>query len=229
MLAAAEAPAHSNFHRTEESAMLNAISRATALAAALMSLVAVLASTAGATTTWDTNKGSGSPAYNGTFTATAGPVTLAGAAGFGLACTGATETGILQSNHHAGATWANAVTGTLSFSSCKSGGTSYGVHCTYGMNATSFSGGVTSIDTDFVVANGHGCRVTLGGAFLVCTVTGTVASSYNNATSVLTVPTSSAWTFSSGTSSCPVTGPGHQTPLAFTVTSAPKPQITFTP
>jgi hypothetical protein len=208
--------------------MINKFSKAAVLVASLMSLFAVMASAAGAAT-WDTNKGSGTPAWNGAFTATAGPGTLTGP-NAGLSCTSATATGTVAAASFAGSTWNNAVSGNIAFTSCKIGGTTYGVACTYGLNATSWSSGVTSGAADLVAASSHGCTVKLA-TTTVCNINGSIPATYTNSSGVLNVPAaSSGLTTTNGSVSCPVgAGSASLTALPFTVTSTPKPSLTFTP
>jgi hypothetical protein len=203
--------------------MLNKIGRVAVLVASLASLFAVMASSAGATTTWDTNKGTGTPAWNGAFTATAGPGTLAGP-NAGLSCTSATATGTLQSNHHSGTTWPTIATGNISFTSCKIGGTNYNTACSYDLSATSYSAGVTEGDV-FV-----DCSVKLATTQL-CTITGSIPGTYTNATDIIDVPAAATGlTIHNVGSGCPTgAGTGSLTSLPFSVTSTVKPDIVYTP
>jgi hypothetical protein len=202
--------------------MLSKLGRVLVLVGSLASLLAVMAASASATTTWDTNKGTGTPAWNGAFTATAGPGTLTGP-NAGLSCTSATATGTLQSNHHSGTTWPTIVSpSTITFTSCKIGGTNYNTHCTYDLDATSYSAGVTEGDVTI------DCTVKLATTPL-CTVTGSLPGTYTNATDVIDVPPGTLQIHNVGTG-CPTgSGNGTLTSLPFTVTSTVKPDIIYTP
>jgi hypothetical protein len=190
----------------------------------MSALFVATAASASATTTWDTNKGTGTPAWNGAFTATAGPGTLSGPSG-GISCTSATATGTLQSNHHSGAAWPTVVNpGTITFTSCKIGGTSYNTHCTYDLDATSYSAGVTEGDVTV------DCTMKLA-TTPICTITGSIPSTYTNATDVIDIPSNvGGLTIHSAAMACPMgSGTGSLTSLPFTVTSAVKPDIIYTP
>jgi hypothetical protein len=203
--------------------MLNKIGRALVLVAALTSLLAVMASAAGAANTWTTNKSIGT----GTFTATAGSATLIGPT-TGLVCVGGTATSTVAAADFTGATWNTAVSGTITLDGCKSGQTAYGVHCAYGLNLTGFSSPVTTSDLEL-----H-CNINLNTSTR-CTLEGVIPASYNNTTSVLNipaVPSGGGLTMTNGSGGGCFFGTGTGvtlTNLPFTVTSAYKPTFTFTP
>jgi hypothetical protein len=143
---------------------MSKIMRVAVLAMSLVSLFAVMSSTAGATT-W-TNTGQ-SP-----FTATAPAGTLS-STGSSLNCASATATGV--TNTASGSFGVSIGHGTISFASCRLGGTVPTVHCTYTLTADSTVGGVTEGAVDVTC-----------GVFIAsrenCHIEGRVPATYHNGT-----------------------------------------------
>ena len=194
---------------------MSKIVRFAVLVASLMSLFAVMSSTAGAVT-WHN---SGSTA----FTATAGPGTLSSTSA-SLNCTGASATGTAPALT-VGATY--AVSGTATFTGCSLGGVATGVDCGYTLTGTSQSGSVTSGAVDVT------CGVYQFGAKL-CHIGGSASGTYTNPVSgvgVLALATGGNLITSNGTSgSCPLGNGdrGHLSAFSFRTTSANPPVITRT-
>jgi len=194
---------------------MSRIMRFAVLVASLMSLFAVMSSTAGAVT-WH-NSGST------TFTATAGAGTLS-STGASLACTSASGTGTAPAST-VGVTY--SVSGTATFSGCTLSGISTGVDCGYTLTGTSQSGSVTSGTVDVT------CGVYQFGTKL-CHIGGSVSGTYTNPVSgvgVLNLATGGNLILSNGpTGTCPLGNGdrGHLSALAFRTTSANPPIITRT-
>jgi hypothetical protein len=141
---------------------MSRIVRFAVLVASLMSLFAVMSSTAGAVT-WD-NSG------NTHFTATAGAGTLS-STGVALNCASADATG-KTTTPAVGAT-AALVHATINFTTCLLSGQAVGVECGVTLTATSQSGSVTSGSADAT------CGVYLAG-IKVCHIEGSVNGTYTN-------------------------------------------------
>jgi hypothetical protein len=191
---------------------MSKIARFAVLVASLMSLFAVMSSTAGAVT-WHN---SGSTA----FTATAGAGTLS-STGASLGCVSATGTGTAPT-----LTVGNvySVSGTATFNTCTLSGIATGVDCGYTLTGSSQTSGVTSGSVDVT------CGVYQFGTKL-CHIAGSTAGTYTNSTSTLTIAASSTLTTTNGpTGTCPLGNgdKGSLTHLSFKVTSASPPVITRT-
>lgn len=191
------------------------LARFVVLVTALMSLVGVASSTAGAVT-WD-NSGST------TFTATAGASTLSSTSA-ALSCTGATATGTAP-NNVVGLTY--SVSGTATFSGCSLGGISTGVDCGYTFTGTSQTSSVTSGSFDLT------CGVYQFGA-KICHIGGSMPGSYTNpvgGVGVITIPTNALVFVRDATAvRCPLGNGdrGHSSHMTFRTTSATPPVITRT-
>lgn len=190
--------------------------RLAVLFAALLSLPALAASTAGAVT-WH-NSGST------TFTATSGPTTLSSTSAT-VGCTSTDVTGTVPSLL-VGLTL--VATGNAQFTGCSLGGLAVTVHCSYTMTGTSWTAGKTTGNADAT------CFTSQFGA-LLCITEGPIAGSYVNPPSVGTATLNASSTLRStnpgGGATCPL---GNGDPLtltantAFTITSANSPSITRT-
>jgi hypothetical protein len=175
--------------------------------AALMSLFAVMSSTAGAVTWHNTG--------NTAFTATGGAGTLS-STGVALQCSGSSATGTAPATT-VGLTL--AVSGTVTFSGCLLSGQNVGGDCGYTLTGTSQSGSVTSGTVDAT------CGVFLAN-IKICHIAGTVSGSYTNPVSPstagkLATTTGGTLRTSNGASNCPL-GNGdlaHLSPLNFSVSA----------
>jgi hypothetical protein len=185
---------------------MSRIARFAVLVAALMSLFAVMSSTAGAVTWHNTG--------NTAFTATGGAGTLS-STGVALNCSGSSATGTAPALT-VGATL--AVSGTVTFSGCLLSGQSVGVDCGYTLTGTSQSGTTTSGTVDAT------CGVYLA-TIKICHIAGTVSGSYVNPSGAtagkLSTVTGGTLRTSNGASNCPL-GNGdlsHLSPLNFSVSA----------
>jgi hypothetical protein len=192
------------------------ITRLAVLAAATMSLLGALTSTAGAVT-WH-NSGST------TFTATAGTATLS-STGAWISCLGATATGTAPATT-VGIVY--SISGTATFSSCILSGIATGLDCAYTFTATLQGSGYTQGSHDLT------CGVYQFGA-LLCRISGSRFGEYQNQGTF----TSARLGFWSGATLVSQNGPIGTCPLGngdvvsnselwFNVTSANAPRITRT-
>jgi hypothetical protein len=195
---------------------MSKIMRMCVLVASLMSLFAVMSSTAGAVT-WSNDGGTA-------FTATSGPGTLSGG-GSSLACASGDATGTAATGPFVGATW-TAASGTVRFTTCNIGGIPHNVHCRYTLTATGQS--VPSVTNGNVDVT---CDVNLV-ANKICHIEGSVPGHYVNPPSPRVIITHAASgltpTDVSG-DSCPLSPPVTLTTLTFNLTSGSPPIITRRP
>jgi len=190
---------------------MSRIARFAVLVAALMSLFAVLSSTAGAVT-WS-NDG------DTAFTATAGPGTLSSTSQF-LVCSGGDAVGGTTNGSGVNAPIVHA---TITFTGCSlSGQTNFHVECGVTLTAvsqTTVAPRVTSGNADAT------CSVYFAGV-KVCHLEGGVAGTYTNPTAPstfgrLVTNTGGSLRTTNGASNCPL-GSGdlaHLSPLTFSVTA----------
>jgi hypothetical protein len=201
---------------------MSRISRVVVLVAALMSVFAVVSSSAGAVSTW---KSTNTTAF--TADGTAGSLSGNGKT---LSCTGSTATGAVSALDFTGAVWTNAVHGNVTFSGCVLAGTPYAVTCTYSLTATSISG--TQVGGTVGLNSPDGCTATVGGVS-ACRIEGAIPGTYDNPPDAkLTIPAASL-TVTNGTgTTCPLisgtSGVGSLTAQTFTITGANAPTISGT-
>jgi len=208
--------------------MFGKLTRIAALATALMAVVGVAQASA---STW---RVTGSTS----FTASGNPGSLSTSRGT-LSCTGGTATGRFSANSSTSQTWNNAATGTVTFSGCRIGGTSYATSCSrYQLNAGPnydftppgrASGTITAAVCSVTLAGREICAITQNLNALSATYT-------NPATQLLDIGSNTtALDVRDGSGgSCPLTPPGVTltgalTNLRFTVTSSPAPVLTVSP
>ena len=187
---------------------MSRIARFAVLVTALMSLFAVMSSTAGAVT-WhnsgDTN-----------FHATGGPGTLSIGAN-NLACSGSTATGDAPLGSTVITNY--LVRGTVTFSPCTLAGQATTVGCEYTLTAISQSGSVTSGVADVTCV----ARLTASGTGL-CHIAGSTGGQYTNPTATttpgkVTLFASSTLVVTNSTANCPLgTGNGNLTEQTITFT-----------
>lgn len=189
---------------------MSRIARFAVLVAALMSLFAVMSSSAGAVTWHNTG--------DTAFTATSGAGTLS-VTSASLACTGSDASGTTAATPFVGATWA-AATGTATFTNCAIAGIPTSVDCGYTLTASSQSGGVSSGNVD---AN---CGVYQFGA-QICVIHGQTPGSYTNPSGTtagkLTLNHSATLKTTNGSGgTCPLGAnePSTLTTFTYTITNA---------
>jgi hypothetical protein len=201
---------------------MSRISRVVVLVAALMSMCAVLSSSAGAVSTWKSTNTTA-------FTADGGPLSLSGN-GKTLSCTGATATGAATALDFTGATWNNAIHINITLHVCILAGTPYAVTCTFTIHFQIIIGITIGGTGDLNAPNG--CTATVGGVS-ACRVEGQAPASYDNPPDAkLTIPAASL-TVTNGTgTTCPLitgtSGTGALTAQTFTITGANAPTISGT-
>jgi hypothetical protein len=203
---------------------MSRISRVVVLVTALMSVFAVMSSSAGAIT-WDVSS-------TAAFAAHSGPGSLSGN-GNTLSCLAGTATGAATALMFTGVPWNNAVHGTVTFDGCKIGGTPWHVSCTYGLNATGYSSATHQVTGTLDLNAPNDCTAFVGGV-AACTIEGTLPVTYDNPPDAkLTIPAGNL-TVTNGPTHCPLiptggtSGTGSLTALTFTVTGA-APTIVGTP
>jgi hypothetical protein len=198
---------------------MSRIARFGVLVAALMSLFAVLSSSAGATQ-WHNAGGTN-------FTGTAGVGTLS-VTGVNLSCTGADATGDAPAFSSA---LTYAATGTATFTGCKISGIPHSVTCSYSLTVTN-----AAVNHVFTGSADATCDVRDTSGFKVCHIEGSTPGTYRNAETgltaqlVLTTSTTLRTTNGDATHNCPLGAgePAHLTPQTFNVTSSPAPTIVRT-
>jgi hypothetical protein len=199
----------------EQEINMSRFARLAVLAASLLSLFAVLSSTAGAVTwhnTGDTH-----------FAATGGAGTLSSTA-VTLGCTGSDVTGrVTGAEPFVGATL--SVDATIGFTGCTLSGQSFGVECGVTFTGTSWTAGAPAVTSGAVDVT---CGFYLSGTKL-CHLEGQIPAHYVNASGTaagrLTVTTGALTTTNGSVSSCPM-GNGdsaHLTPLTFGVVDTVQP------
>lgn len=195
---------------------MSRITRLAVLVTALMSLVGVLSSSAGAAT-WH-NSGSS------TVHATAGPETLSSTSA-GFACPpGGTMTGTVAATPAVVpvGNWA-AVTGTLIWTGCTLGVSGYSVECGFTLTASSWTAGTPAVTTGLAEMT---CGFYLGGSQF-CHVEGSVNGHYRNpsgsTSGSLTTTTGGNLTVTNGPAgTCPLGNGdiGHLSEMTFSMTNA---------
>jgi hypothetical protein len=142
---------------------MNKMARCGVFIAALLSLFAVGAASAGAVT-WS-NIG------DTTFTATGGPTTIT-STGVQVSCLGSDVTGSFNTSPFVGAAW-TAATGGAVFTGGTMAGSTASVTCTFTVTATAWTSGVTSGGMD------GRCTSVVAGT-LLCTTHGQLPGTYTN-------------------------------------------------
>jgi hypothetical protein len=237
----------------QERSMFKKLFKTSTVMALVISAMAMVASAAGAST-WHSNLGGlyGGTAYNGQFTASSGAASSLTVGTAVLSCRTAAATGTLQSGSGtttSGTTYASGTglaRGTVTFASCTSGGTTYGVSGTYSLNATS-----APTSANYAAAAGTAVAGTLGSLSInvslvgrTCeTVTGSLGGTYNNPRTLtgtpptgtststdatLVVGSGSLTVAASGTCALP-SGTGSYTGQSFSLTSASPQPVVWTP
>jgi hypothetical protein len=204
---------------------MSKISRIVVMVTALMSVFAVLSSSAGAVSTWKSTNTT-------PFTADGGPVSISGN-GITLSCTGATATGAATALDFTGVIWTNAVHGNITNSGCSLAGTQWTWSCTYSLTATGYSSLTHVVNATLNLNAPNDCTIASGGV-AASTLEGTLPVTYDNAPDAkLTIPAGN-FTATNAATHCPwlpggsTSGLVSLTARTFTVTGADAPTITGT-
>jgi hypothetical protein len=197
---------------------MSRITRFAVLAAALMSLFAVLSSSAGATT-WHNRGGT-------SFTGTGGAGTLS-VTGVQLRCAASDATGTAPAFS---TSLTYVVTGTVAFTGC-SIGIPLSIDCAYSLTVTN-----AAVNHIFSGNADATCDVRDTSGSKICHIEGSTPASYRNpetgltAQLVLTTSTTLRMTNGDATHNCPLGAgePAHLTQQTLSVTSSPAPTIVRT-
>jgi hypothetical protein len=203
---------------------MSRISRVVVFVTALMSVFAVLSSSASAISTWKSTNTTA-------FTADGNPISISGN-GKTISCTGASLTGAVSALDFTGAIWTNAIHGNITYSGCVLAGSPYALTCTYSFNANGITG--TQVAGTLNLNSPNGCRAAVGGVF-ACVFEGGEPETYDNPPDAkMTSPAGTLTVTNGGAVPCPLIVPPSThgvatvTATTFTVTGAAPPIISGT-